>query len=129
MTQPRTIQATEPYLQNVAYLHTSVTFEDNGTAKTIGVLPAGAIILKPVSGITVTEVFNAGTTNVIDIGTSADDDLYGTNLSATATNFVPVDEAVSYKVTSDTTMTVTVGLAGTAATTGAAEVVIAFVAP
>ena len=121
--------ATQPYTQEIAWLHTTVAYTDNGTAKTVGVLPAGAIIVKAVSGITVTEAFDAGTNNFIDIGTSANDDLYGTDLSAAATNFVPLDEAVSYKVTEDTTITATVGLTGTAATAGSAEVVIGFILP
>lgn len=121
--------ATQPYMPEIAFLHTTVAYTDNGTAKTVGVLPAGAIIVKAVSGAYVTEVFNAGTTNVLDIGTSANDDLYGTDLALTATNFVAVDEAVNLKVTADTTVTVTVGLAGTAATTGAADIVIGFILP
>lgn len=121
--------ATQPYTPEIAFLHTTVTFSDNGTAKTIGVLPAGAVIIKAVSGITVTTAFDAGTTNTINIGTSADDNLYGTLLAAGATNFVPLDEAVSYKVAAETTMTVTVVLTGTAATAGAADVVIGFILP
>lgn len=115
------------HTQQVHYLRKSVSYTDDGTAVTVGVVPSGALILKPASGIQVTTVFNAGTTNVIDIGTSANDDLYGTDLALTATTFVPCDEAVSYLVTSDTTITATVGLAGTAATAGAGEVVIAYI--
>lgn len=126
MTQPRTIAATQPYLQETAILHTTVTFSDNGTAKTVGVLPAGAVIVKATSGVTVTEAFDAGTANTINIGTTADDNLYGTALAAGATDFVPLDEAVSMKVTTPTTITATVVLTGTAATAGSAEVMIEF---
>lgn len=125
----RTTQPRQLYTQQTAYISTSVTFADDGTAKTVGVLPAGAVIKKAESGIIVTEAFDAGTSNTVNIGTSADDNLYGTLLAAGATDFVPLDEAVSYKVTSDTTITVTVVLTGTAATAGAAEVVIAFYMP
>lgn len=114
--------------QQIHYLRRTVTFSDNGSARVIGVIPAGALILKPASGVHVTTVFNAGTTNVIDIGTSADDDLYGTDLSLTTANFVPLDENVgTYLVSADTTITATVGLAGTAATAGSAEVIIAYI--
>lgn len=125
----RTTPARQLYTQQTAYISTSVTFADNGTAKTVGVLPAGAVIKKAESGITVTEAFDAGTTNTVNIGTSADDNLYGTALAAGATDFVPLDEAVSYKVDSDTTITASVALSGTAATAGSAEVVVAYYMP
>lgn len=113
--------------QNIQYLRERITFADNGVAKVIGTLPAGAVILKPLSGIQVQVVFNAGTNNFIDVGTEANDDLYGTDLSGTAVAFVPLDEAVRTDVTVDTVVTATVGLTGTAATTGIADVVIAYV--
>lgn len=114
--------------QQVHYLRKSITYSNNGTALTVGVIPSGSLILKPASGVHVTTVFNAGTNNFLDIGTSADDDLFGTDLSLTATNFVPLDEAIGgYLVAADTTITATVGLTGTAATTGAGEVIIAYI--
>lgn len=123
----QSIPARDAGYQNVQFLRERVLFSDNAIVKTIGVIPAGAIILKPLSGIQVEVAFNAGTTNFIDIGTPADDDLYGTDLSGTAVAFVPLDEAVRMDVTVDTTITATVGLTGTAATTGIADVVIAYI--
>lgn len=123
----QTIPARDMGEQQIHYLRKRILFSDNGVAKVIGCIPAGAIILKALSGIQVQQVFNAGTNNFIDIGTTADDDLYGTDLSGTALAFVPLDEAVRMDVTVDTTITATVGLTGTAATTGIADVVIAFV--
>ena len=113
--------------QMIHYLRKGVTFADNGTAVTVGVLPAGAAIIKPISGAVVTTAFNAGTTNTLNIGTSADADLYATLISIGTTTFVALDESVSNVVASDTTITATVTLTGTAATAGAAEVVIAYV--
>lgn len=110
----------------VHYIAKDFTFNDNGKVLTIGTIPAGALILKALSGATVNTVFNAGTTNVLDIGTTADDDLYGTDLALGTAAFVPLDEVVSYKVTADTTFTATVALSGTAATTGAGVVSIAY---
>lgn len=125
-TSPTTVARQYPW-QLVHYLRKSITFSDNGTAVEVGIVPAGALILKPLSGLHVTTVFNAGTNNFIDVGTTDNDDLFGTDLSGTATNFVPLDEAVGdYLCTSATRITATVGLTGTAATTGAAEVVIAY---
>ena len=116
------------HTQQLHFLRKSVTFSDSGTALTVGVIPAGSLILKPASGVHVTTVFNAGTTNVMDIGTSDNDDLFGTDLALTAANFIPLDESIGgYLVSADTTITVTVGLSGTAATTGAGEVVICYI--
>lgn len=114
-------------LQAVHYLRKGVTFADNGTAVTVGVLPEGALILKPLSGIAVTTAFNAGTTNTLNIGTEADGDLYATLISVGTTNFVALDESVSNLVTEETTITATVTLTGTAATAGAGEVVVAYI--
>lgn len=114
--------------QQVSYLRLGVTFADNGVAKTMGTIPAGALILKPLSGTQVVTVFNAGTTNTLNIGTTADDDLFGTLLALGALAFVPLDEAIGgFRVAVDTTITATVVLTGTAATTGDAEIVIAFI--
>lgn len=118
--------ARDALYQNIQYLKKKIVFGDTG-AKVIGTAPAGAIILKPISGLQIVTVFNAGTANVIDIGTTADDDLYGTDLSGTAVAFVPLDEAVSTYLTADTTFTVTPGLTGTAATTGEAWAIIAYI--
>ena len=116
------------HTQQVHFLRKSIAYTDNGVALTVGAIPAGALILKAASGIHVTTAFNAGTNNYIDIGTSANDDLYGTDLSGTTATFVPLDEAVgTYLVAADTTITVTVGLTGTAADAGAAEVVICYI--
>lgn len=120
--------ARQYHTQQVHYLRKSITFSDNGTAVTVGYIPAGALILKPLSGVAVTTAFNAGTANVLDIGTSDNDDLFGTDLALGTTNFIPCDENVGgYLVAADTTITATVALSGTAATAGAGEVIIAYI--
>jgi hypothetical protein len=111
--------------QNVHFLRKAFVFGDTGAIE-IGTIPAGALILKPISGIQVNVAFNAGTTNVADIGTSADADLLATDLALGTVTFVPLDEAVTMKVDVDTTIYVTPGLTGTAATTGAGEAVVAY---
>lgn len=114
--------------QQVHYLRKGLVFGDNGVARTVGVIPAGSLILKPISGAHITTAFNAGTTNTLNIGTSADDDLFGTALALGSANFVPLDESIGgFLVAADTTVTATVVLSGTAASTGAAEVVIAYI--
>ena len=120
--------ARELSFQAVHYMRKSITFADDGTAVTVGVLPAGALIHKDMSGVAVTQAFDAGTTNTLNVGTAADGDLFGTLLAVGATTFVPLDETVGgYLVTEDTTITATVVLTGTAATAGTAEVVIAYI--
>ena len=116
--------------QDVGYnvvqcLAKKVTFADNGVAKTVGVLPAGALVTG--SGIVVTAAFNAGTSNVIDIGTSADDDGFGTDLALG--NIVWDELATSNDLyqTAETTVTATVALSGTAATAGTGYVYVQYV--
>lgn len=121
------------HTQQIHYLRANLVYGDNGVAKTIGTVPAGAQILNAISGVFVNTAFNAGTTNVLDIGTTANDDLYGTDIALGAKAFVALDEAATatdvnaWIVASDTTFTATVALTGTAATAGAATVVIAYI--
>lgn len=115
--------------QDIQYLRKNIAFGQAGAAVVIGSLPAGAIIHKATSGVFVNVVTNAGTNNQIDVGTTADDDLYATNLATTTLGFVPLDENVSFKLAADTTITATLDLTGTAATTGDLDVVIAFIPP
>lgn len=122
------------HTQQVHYLRKTVTFADNGTEVHVGTLPSGALILKPQSGVYVNVAFNAGTSNVIDIGTNGggssatdDPDLYGTDMALGSIAFVALDEAVTMVVPDDTKITASVALAGTAATAGSAEVVIAYI--
>jgi hypothetical protein len=126
------IPARNDLYQDVQYIKKNLVFGDTG-AKTVGVLPAGAIIVKSASGAYVQIVSNAGTTNVVDIGftngTTSDDDYYGTDLSTATVGFVPLDEVVPLRVAVDTTITATMGLVGTAATTGDVDIVIAYILP
>lgn len=116
------------HTQQVHYLRKSIAHtDDDGPALTVGILPAGATIIKPISGVQVDTVFDAGTTNTLNIGTTADDNLYGTLLALGAATFVPLDEAVGLTVAVDTTITATVVLTGAASTAGAGEVIIAYI--
>lgn len=113
----------------VHYLRKDFTFADNGKVLTLGEVPAGSLILKPISGVNVSTAFNAGTGNVLDIGMSSNDDLYATDLALGSAGFVPADEAVSFYVASDTVFTATPALTGTAASAGVGQVVICYVPP
>lgn len=122
-------QARTYHTDQVHYLARDFTHADDGAVLTLGVLPAGACIIKPMSGVSVNVAFNAGTTNVLDIGTPANDDLYATDLALGSIAFVPLDEAVSMTVAVDTTITATVDLTGTASTAGSGTIIIAYVLP
>lgn len=117
------------HTQQVHYLRKSITFADDGLTVTVGTIPAGSLILRPLSGVAVTTAFNAGSTNVLDIGPSTDSgtDLWATDLSLTALAFVPLDEAVTNLVSVDTVVQAAVDLTGTAATAGAAEIIICYI--
>lgn len=115
--------------QQIHYLRKSITFADDGTTVTVGTIPADSLVLKPISGVAVTTVFNAGSTNVLDVGPSTDSgtDLWATDLALGTLGFVPIDEAVTNLVSVDTIVQAAVDLTGTAATTGAAEIIIAYI--
>jgi hypothetical protein len=119
-------------LQTLHVIRKTVTFADNGVAVVIGVVPAGAQIVNLISGVYVQTAFNAGTTNVLDIGISTDDDVFATDLALGTRAFVAIDEAATatgvntWLTTADVTVTATVALAGTAATAGSAVVQIVY---
>lgn len=118
----------ELHTQQIHYLRKGFTFADNGTVLTVGTLPAGALIVKPCSGVHVVTVFNAGTNNFMDVGTTTTGDLFGTDLSLLATTFVPLDEAIGgFRLAAAIDITMTLQLSGTPATTGDAELVIAYI--
>lgn len=115
-------------LQMIHYLRKTITFADDGTTVTIGTIPAGSVLVKPISGVSVSVAFNGGTTNTLDIGASTDT---GTNNFATllalgSIAFVALDEAVSNVVAVDTIIQCAV-VSTASATAGSAEVLIAFV--
>jgi hypothetical protein len=107
----------------------TVTFEDT-TATTLFTLPENSQILE--FTVDVTTAFDAGTTNVVDVGTAADPDAYVDNAdvssagrilgSATAT-VLPNYAASTSRVEVQALYTPS----GTAATAGAASVTVEYV--
>lgn len=115
--------------QTIAYLRKPVSFRDGATAVVqVGTIPIGAIVLR--GGVVVTTAFNAGTTNVLDIGTVADDDGFATDLAMGTIGVIVVDEMATTNdmgpVTSDTSIIATHAQTGTAATAGEGYVWIEF---
>lgn len=120
--------ARQYHSQQIHYLRKSITFADNGTTVDVGTIPAGSLVLKPISGVAVNVAFNGGTTNTLDIGPSTDS---GTNLWATvlalgSIAFVPLDEAVTLLVSSDTLVQAYV-VSTASASAGSAEIIIAYI--
>jgi hypothetical protein len=122
--------AFNPQDPTICFLRATVLYTNDGVAKTLGRIPGNSIILKNISGVNIDTVFNAGTTNTLNVGTSTDDNLFGTLLALGTAGWVSLDEAVTMDVgAADVVITATVVLTGTAATTGEAEVVVAYVPP
>jgi hypothetical protein len=135
-------KGTRTHLPVVHYLRADFAATTDGLAagtykKTLGTLPAGSQIINAISGLYVSEVYNAGTSSLVNIGTSADNDLYMTIVSSGTKAFTALDEAATAtgvnawatSATDDTTITAEVVLAGTNASTGKCTVVIAYVPP
>lgn len=117
------------YMQMAHYIRADITYADRGVAKVIGTIPAGSVILKPCSGVNVSTLFNDSGTDLLDIGTTANDDLFATDLVISAVGFLALDEAVSNYVASDTTFTATYAGENSNASAGVAQVVIVFIPP
>lgn len=114
--------------QVVHFLRKTVAYTTSGVAQTVGTIPAGAVIIKPMSGVQISTAFNDSGTDYLDIGTTANDDLFGTDLDLSSATFVALDEAVGdYLVTSDTTITATYTGQNANASAGSCEVLIAYV--
>jgi len=115
-------------LQMVHYLRKSITYADNGTTVTVGTIPAGSVLVKPISGVSVSVAFDGNATNTLDIGPSTDT---GTNLWMTigalgSIAFVPLDEAVTNTVSVDTIVQAAV-VSTASASAGTAEIIICFI--
>lgn len=119
--------AREYHTQQTHYLRKAVTFANDGTAVTVGKLPAGAVVLD--AGVVVTTAFNAGTSNTIDVGTSADDNGFASAIALGTVGKIAADDLATsddlYSA-SEVEITATVNLTGTAATAGSAIVYVEY---
>lgn len=114
--------------QMIHYLRKSISYLDDGKTVTIGVIPAGAVLIKPISGVAVNVAFNGATTNTLDIGPSTDSgtNLWATVLTTASIGFVPLDEAVSNLVSVDTIVQAKV-VSTASASAGSAVIIIAYI--
>lgn len=120
--------------QNVHFIGKDITYGTVGigTADTVkvGRVPAGSRLMP--AQVYVTTAFNAGTTNVLIVGTSAgsDADVVGAaELSEGATGCTIVATGCSLTFASDTDIYVKYSQTGTAATAGAATILIPYIPP
>lgn len=128
-----TVTARQNATQEVHYIRANVAFNTaaSGTQVSMGAaLPANAVVLY--TSVGVQTVFNAGTTNVLIVGTAADDDALvaaaGADETAVGvTNVTPATLGGIMSSTVDTELFVKFTQSGTAATTGAATVVVCYV--
>lgn len=116
--------ARQLHTQLVHYFRKRVNYNDAGIAAGVsfGTLPAGAMIIS--QNVRVSTAFNAGTTNALNVGTTAG----GTQLftdAATAGARSPTIANLSFAT--DTDLFVQYAQTGTAATAGVADIVIGFV--
>lgn len=110
--------------QQIHYLRKRVNFNDTGIATGVvfGTLPTGAMIVS--QNVRCSTAFNAGTTNAVNVGTTAG----GTQLftdAATAGARSPTIANLSFAA--DTDLFIAYAQTGGAATAGVADVVIGFV--
>lgn len=120
--------AREYQTHQVHYLAANITYADDGLVVPLRYIPAGAMVIR--GGVVVTTAFNAGSTNVLDIGTVADDDGFATDLALGTIGRIEADEMATSNdcyVTVDTLINCTVDLTGTAATAGAGRVWIEYI--
>lgn len=116
--------------QMIHYLRRDISPSDAATTVVVGKIPAGSIILEAISGVYVSEVFNAGTNNRLDIGASTDSGTnnYATQLTLLGIGMIELDElAATVMVSADTTISAYVDVTGTPAETGAASILIFYV--
>ena len=114
----------------VQYLRRDITYLNDGQTVDVGTLPAGSIILSPISGMYVTTIFNGGGNNYVDIGASTDSGTnnLATQLSGLSIAFVVLAEvATAGPLIATDTKIVALVTSTSSPSAGAATIVIAFV--
>ena len=129
-----TFAARQSVDQQIHYLRFVVNYNDtsiSGGARSYGALPAGAIIVG--TDVYINTVFNAGTTNVLTVGTNtttSNNIIAAADVDETATgltqNVKPTGTALG-PLSADIDVYVKYAQTGTAATTGKAYIIIKYV--
>lgn len=106
------------------------TLTPSAASITLGVIPPGSIIIG--GGVVISTAFNAASTNVIDIGTTADPDGLATDLAGGTIGLIVADELATSNdlyTTTDVTIVASYAQTGTAATAGVGHVFVQFIPP
>lgn len=101
------------------FLTREFSYLDDGLDLSLGYIPANSIVIA--AGVVVSTAFDAGTTNVLDIGTAADRDGFATDLALGTIGRIEADEFATSNdcyISADTEASISVDLTGTAATAG-----------
>jgi hypothetical protein len=122
--------ARQTQLQQVHYLRKRVNYNDSGVASGVyvGTLPAGAIISSV--KVLIATAFNAATTNVINVGTTATGAEVGASaeiLAGAAGQKAPTAYTALGAMAADQDVWVSYTQTGTAASAGVAYVIVFFV--
>lgn len=121
----------EHHLQMVHYLRKTITKDDAGTTVTVGVLPAGALVLPAISGVYVTTAFTGDTTNTVDIGITGSLEKYASDLALGTLGHIELDVITDASANSSLTTAAETILAGVVSTAnpgaGSAEIIIAYI--
>ncbi len=112
------------HTQQVHFLRKGITFANILTTVDVGRIPAGSLVIKPMSGVHVDTAFNGTAPMTLDIGTSVSTALWASALALSATTFVALGTSNSNLVASDTTVQTVIG--GSGSTAGIAQIVIAY---
>lgn len=113
--------------QDPLYARVEVTFEDiaSGVASEAIDVPAGAIIVD--GYVNVTTAFDSGTSDVLDVGDGDDDDRFtSSQIDISSTGATALD-LTGHEYAEKDTIDVTWTAAGTAATAGVFELVVAYI--
>jgi len=120
--------------QNVHFIGKDIVYNTVGigTSDTVkvGRIPAGSFLVQAL--VRITTAFNAATTNVLTVGTSSgsDADIVGASeLNEAATGVTVVLTGAQLTFASDTDIYVKYTQTGTAATAGAATIIITYIPP
>lgn len=123
--------ARKSYQRDVGYIARNFSFNTPGIGVAaniaVGTLPAGCLVTQVY--VRVKTAFDAASTNVIKVGTSADDDHFveAGDVDETATGLTILDRNIGEVYAADTTVWVEYTQTGTAAAAGEADVVITYI--
>lgn len=120
---PRLIQT-----QQVHFLRKTVGFANRAQSLSVGAIPAGSVLLYPACGIHVSVAFNGTGADTMNIGTSGTANLFASAVDISSVGFKAIDENIAgLLVSSDTEIFAAYTDANSDATTGSAEVLIAYI--